>query len=68
MIPEGVERIGRRWFWGCTIESVAIPASVGVIEEEAFWECGRLREVVFQEGIRLVKIPYGCFAKTGVRV
>ena len=33
-----------RWFWGCAIESVVIPASVGAIEEEAFWECGRLRE------------------------
>ena len=28
VIPEGAERIGNHWFYGCDIKSVRIPASV----------------------------------------
>ena len=51
VIPDGVERIGSRWFWGSGIESVAIPASVREIGAEAFGRCESLRFVTFTESI-----------------
>ena len=51
VIPDGVERIGSRWFWGSGIESVAIPASVREIGTEAFGRCESLRFVIFTESI-----------------
>lgn len=38
-IPDGVEKIGDRWFAGSDIESVEIPASVREIGKEAFNWC-----------------------------
>ena len=49
-IPDGVERIGSYWFWGCGIESVEIPASVKEVGREAFRRCRRLKKVVFASG------------------
>ena len=39
VIPEGAERIGNHWFYGCGIESVEIPASVKYIDACAFCDC-----------------------------
>ena len=39
VIPEGTERIGNHWFYGCGIESVEIPASVKYIDACAFCDC-----------------------------
>ena len=39
VIPEGVERIGNYWFYGCEVESVIIPASVKEIGARAFCKC-----------------------------
>ena len=47
-IPEGVEKIGDRWFAGSWIESVEVPASVSEIGAGAFFSCERLARVVFK--------------------
>lgn len=49
VIPDGVERIGRFWFWGSEVESVEIPASVKEIGIEAFCNCKRLKKLVFKK-------------------
>ena len=28
VIPDGVERVGNHWFWGCGVEEVVVPACV----------------------------------------
>ena len=61
IIPDGAERIGSRWFWGCGVESVTIPTSVREIGIDAFSNCKSLRRVLFQTGSRLEKIGSGCF-------
>lgn len=48
VIPEGVERIGDKWFAGSWVESVEIPASITEIGESAFFSCKRLKRVAFK--------------------
>lgn len=67
IIPEGVERIGKRLFQGSGVESVTIPASITTIEDEAFCSCGSLKRVVFAEGSKLERIGARCFCKAGVQ-
>ena len=62
VIPDGVERIGNQWFWGCEVESVTVPASVREIGADAFSECENLREVVFQGQSKLKTIGKGAFS------
>ena len=61
VMPEGIERIGWRWFMDSEIESVAIPASVREISANAFRCCRRLREVVFEERSMLTRIGESAF-------
>lgn len=42
-IPNGIERIGRYWFWDSKIEIVTIPVSVVEIGSYAFGSCCNLR-------------------------
>ena len=49
VIPDGVERIGNYWFWGSCIESVWIPASVQEIGIEAFYDCKKLKKLIFRK-------------------
>lgn len=49
VIPDGVEKIGNHWFWGCDVEEVTVPASVKEIGTEAFCGCKKLAKVAFQE-------------------
>ena len=46
-IPDGVELIGRYWFYGCGVECVIVPVSVTQIGEMAFARCERLKRVAF---------------------
>ena len=48
VIPDGVEKVGSRWFWGCEAESVTMPASVREIGTDAFHGCKNLRRIFFQ--------------------
>ena len=61
VVPDGVERIGNQWFWGCEVESVTVPGSVREIGANAFSECKSLREVVFQGQSKLKIIGKGAF-------
>lgn len=65
-IPEGVDMIGNRWFWGSNIESVTIPASVREIGTDAFCSCLKLKRVAFSPDSRLENIGPGSFCKTGI--
>lgn len=67
IIPNGTERIGNHWFWGADIEKITIPASVLEIGTDAFCECKKLREVIFEEGSRLEKIGQSCFYSARIR-
>ena len=66
IIPEETERIGNHWFYGCSIESVEIPASVKYIDANAFCYCQNLEHVVFADGSRLEIIKAGCFYSSGI--
>ena len=66
IIPEGAEKIGNRWFYGCGIESVEISASVREICYEAFRNCKNMKRIVFAEGSQLEKIGKACFSESGV--
>lgn len=61
VIPDGVERIGNQWFWGCEVERVTVPDSVREICADAFSECKNLRDVVFQGQSKLKIIGKGAF-------
>ena len=66
VIPEGVEKIGNHWFWGASIESVTVSASVKEIGAAAFCFCKQLKHVTFAEGSRLEKLGAHCFSNTGL--
>lgn len=44
-----IEIIGNYWFWGSNIESVEIPSDIIRIGVEAFYNCKRLKNVVFKK-------------------
>ena len=56
VIPDGAEKIGSYWFWGCKIKSVTVPASVKEICANAFRNSRKLMEVVFCAGSKLKTI------------
>ena len=66
VVPDGVERVGSRWFWGAGIESVTIPASVREICTDAFRNCEQLKEITFKEGSQLKEIGRGAFCCSGL--
>ena len=65
-IPEGTERVGNSWFYGCDVESVEVPASVKYIDANAFYKCKSLKRVVFAKGSRLEIIGSVCFHGSGI--
>lgn len=60
-IPEGIEKIGEKWFKDTEVVKMTISASVMVIENMALYNCKSLREVVFEEGSKLMKIGRNVF-------
>ena len=66
VVPDGVERIGNHWFCEAEIERITIPASVREIGADAFFECKKLKDVIFEEGSRLEKIGQNCFYSTRI--
>ena len=65
-IPDGLSTIWSCLFTAADIESVEIPASVKEIEVDAFYNCKKLRYVIFAEGSQLEKIGEGCFSGSGI--
>ena len=49
IIPNGAKRIGDRWFWGTTVESITFSTSVKEIGVEAFCNCKNLKQIIFSE-------------------
>ena len=66
VLPEGIQQIGARWFWGSCIESVQIPASVEEIGKMAFYNCRRLTQATFASGSRLRSIGVSGFYNTNI--
>ena len=51
-------------FAECGLESIALPSTLRVIEEDAFYECRDLKEVQLPEGLEEIKL--GAFFKSGL--
>ena len=66
MIPEGVTKIGDRWFSQTAVTKVTIPASVREIGTEAFYGCKELEEVLFPEDSQLETIGARNFQDSGI--
>ena len=62
VLPRESESVGARWFAESLVESVFVPASITDVGEEAFFRCGRLREVAFGAGSGLRRLGPRCFA------
>ena len=65
IFPDGIETIGRCWFFDSPITSITIPASVKTIKDSAFRYCLNLQEVNFEEGCELEYIGSAAFRKDG---
>ena len=63
-LPAGAEVVGEKWFAGCGVERVVIPASVREIQADAFWRCRQLASLEFEEGSALEAIGQGAFRET----
>ena len=63
IFPEGIQRIGRCWFFDSPIESITIPSSVKEIEDSAFRYCLNLKTVTFEDGCSLETIGGTAFRK-----
>ena len=47
-LPAGVEKIEAYAFFRSSIEEIVIPASVEIVEDRAFGQCGKLKDLVFE--------------------
>ena len=54
------------WFTDSNIEKLFIPNTVRELEKYAFFNCKKLREVVFEPGSRLETIGEYCFSCCGL--
>ena len=67
MLNDGLEEVGEGCLWYSRLRAVRTPASVRLVEKEAFYGCERLGEVVFASGSRLERVESRAFRETGVR-
>jgi hypothetical protein len=72
VLPDGISRVGRRAFVGCTgLRRVALPATLERIEYKGFANCGALAELDLAAATRLTEIGDVAFrrcALTAVRL
>lgn len=66
VLPRAIEKIGKECFEGAGITRIEIPRPVEKIEEAAFKDCVRLREVSFAKDCILRSIEEDAFAHTAV--
>ena len=69
VLNEGLETLGGRCsiFASSThLKRVVLPASLRVLEDNAFQDTKELRRVTFRKGSRLEKIGMCCFAGSGI--
>lgn len=50
VIPDGAQKIGKRWFKRCEAESVTIPKSVKEVGSGAFESCENLQKICVEDG------------------
>lgn len=55
-LPTTLKQIKQFAFYGTSLESVSIPASVLILEKAAFKKCESLKNVSFEEGSKLMRI------------
>lgn len=65
-LPDGVDRVGERWFAGSGVEAVCFPESVRIISPEAFRGCARLKTLKFSRDCKILQIWAGAFAESGL--
>ena len=54
-VPDGVTTIGRRaFYWNTTIQSVTLPPSVEIVEQQAFSDCPNLHTIQIQSALKKV--------------
>lgn len=58
-LPPTLKKISKRLFYGSKISHITIPSDVEVIEEDAFYQCQYLTDIVFNENLK--KIENGAF-------
>lgn len=65
-VSYAVVSIGKNCFANSSITSVVIPKSVVLIEEQAFYNCSSLREVIIEDGDSIISINSSkpCFGST----
>ena len=66
-LPDGLEVVEEFWFFHYGMEKLIVPNTVRVLEQCAFGECERLREVVFEPGSWLEFIGKECFHDSGLQ-
>ena len=64
VIPKDVREIDKGAFQGLEMESITIPSGVEEIEEDSFYGCKKLKEVVLNEGLK--SIWYRAFEGTNL--
>lgn len=65
-LPEGLEVVRHHWFADSGIEKLIISNTVKKLGDEAFSDCVRLCEVVFEPGSQLETIGNWCFSCSGI--
>jgi hypothetical protein len=65
-IGSALREIGEVAFWLSGLKSIVIPASVGVIDKEAFYCCSSLTSVTFKADSALREIGESAFAESGL--
>lgn len=63
-LPDGLRTIGRGCFSGTGLETIRIPRSVREIDEYAFCNCGKLAELVLEQGNALRQVQESAFEGT----
>ena len=60
-LSEGLKRLSISCFCESGLEKIRIPASVEIIDNNAFYNCDKLKKVLFREGSKLERIGACCF-------
>ena len=72
ILPNTLTAIGTQAFWGSSLVSISIPASVETIEGGAFCRCTALQTVTFEKGSQLKTIESsvfsGCTSLTSIEI
>lgn len=68
MIRRGVRNITKYCFYGASLVSITIPASVVKISDFAFDECSQLKKIRFAKDSQLIEIGWSAFSYCSLRI